>query len=248
MRRIMLATTAGAIAIGLASAAMAQRGDLQTYELSGEVGTHAIGMSLTIEGAARFDVGHYFYVSQLMDIPLTGSENGPTFTLTEPGGGVFRLRLFGNGGVGGDGRDMATSVRASGTWTQGGRTLPVNLSIESDYAGPPNGHLYADVTSASDAAFEAQVKRFLDAVLAGNRSAAGALVSYPLAVNGGAHPMSVKSPGQLTADWERIFTPALLAELRTAVPHEMFVHEGQAMVAGGAVWFDAKGASAINEP
>ena len=35
---------------------------------------------------------------------------------------------------------------------------------------------------------------------------------------------------------------------KTALPHEMFVHEGQAMVADGAVWFDAHGASAINQP
>jgi hypothetical protein len=150
--------------------------------------------------------------------------------------------------VGGDGGNMATSVGAAGTWTQGGQVLPVKLSMDSAYAGAPSGHPYADVTSASDTVFEAQVKRFLDAVLAGNKPAAAALVSYPLAANGGAHPMSVKSATQLAANWDQIFTPALLAQLRTAVPHEMFVRNGQAMVAGGAAWFDAKGAAAINEP
>jgi hypothetical protein len=239
---------AGAAVIGLVGPAAAQPADLQTYELTGTVGTHPIGMSLTIKGPTQFDVGHYFYVSQLKNIPLTGSESGPIFTLMESGGGLFKLKLQGNGGAGGDGSSMATSVGATGTWTQGSQTLLVKLSMDSAYDGAPSGHLYADVTSASDAAFEARVKGFLDAVLAGNKPAAAALVSYPLTVNGGAHPMSIKSAAQLTANWDRIFTPALLAQLRTAVPHEMFVHESQAMVAGGAAWFGAKGATTLNEP
>jgi hypothetical protein len=221
---------------------------LETYQFTGTVGTHPIGMSLTIRGAAQVYLAHDFYDSQLKDIALVGSENGPVLTLMAAGGGVFKLKLQGNGGAGGDGGSLATSVGAAGIWTQGAQTLPVTLSMDSAYDGAPNGHRYADVTSASDAAFEAMVKRFLGAVLAGNKSAAAALVSYPLAVNGGAHPLTIKSAGQLAADWDRIFTPALLAQLRAAVPHEMFVHEGKAMVAGGAAWFDAKGASAINEP
>ena len=232
----------------LASPAMAAPGDLQTYELTGTVGTHPIGMSLTIKGGAQIDVAHYFYDSQLKDIVLVGSESGPLLTLMEPGGGLFKLKLQGNGGVGGDGSSLATSVAAAGTWTQGTEMLPVKLSMDSAYAGAPSGHLYADVTSASDAAFEARVKGFLDAVLAGKKAAAAALVAYPLTVNGGAHPMSVQSAAQLAANWDRIFTPALLAQLRTAVPHEMFVHESQAMVAGGAAWFGAKGATTLNEP
>jgi hypothetical protein len=248
MERIVWAGAAFAMAIGLTSPAAAQPGDLQTYELSGTVGTHRIGMSLTIRGAAQVWVAHYFYDSQLKDIVLVGSESGPVLTLMEPEGGLFKLKLRGNGGVGGDGSSLATSVGASGTWTQGAQTLPVKLALDSAYDGAPSAHRYADVTGAGDAGFEARVKRFLDAVLAGNKPAAAALVSYPLAVNGGAHPMSVKSPAQLAANWDRIFTAALLAQLRTAVPHEMFVRNGQAMVAGGAAWFDAKGASAINEP
>jgi hypothetical protein len=245
MARIVWAGAAFAMAIGLTSPAAAQPGDLQTYELSGTVGTHRVVMSLTIRGVAQVWVAHYFYDSQLKDIVLVGSEIGPVLTLMEPEGGLFKLKLQ---GVGGDGGSLATSAGASGTWTEGARTLPVQLSVDSAYDGAPSAHRYADVTGAGDAVFEARVKRFLDAVLAGNKPAAAALVSYPLAVNGGAHPMSVKSPAQLAANWDRIFTAALLAELRTAVPHEMFVRNGQAMVAGGAAWFDAKGASALNDP
>jgi hypothetical protein len=245
MKRWTMAVGLGSAAV-IAVAAHAQTGGGETYELVGTVGTHAVGASITINGAA-FELGHYFYVSQLKDIPLTGSVNGRTVTLTEPGGGVFHLTLQGPGGAGGDGSSFATSTELDGTWTQGAQTLPVKLGMDSAFDGAPSGHLYADVTSASDADFEAMVRRFLTAVLAGDKPGAAAAVSYPLRVNG-THTLTVRTRAALIADWSRVFTPGLIAQLRTAVPHEMFVHEGQAMVAGGAAWFDAKGASALNEP
>jgi hypothetical protein len=219
----------------------------QTYELDGTVGTHGVGMALTIDGGSKFDIGHYFYNSQLKNIPLTGSVDGKTVTLTEPGGGVFHLTMKGNGGAGGEGTSFETSTEFDGTWTQGAQTLPVKLGMDTAYAGAPSAHRYQDVTTESDVAFEARVKRFLDAVLAGDKQTAAATVSYPLAVNGPPN-LKVRNAAALIADWSRIFTPKMLAALRTAVPHEMFVHEGQAMVAGGAAWFDAKGATALNEP
>jgi hypothetical protein len=231
--------------VGLGEGALAQT--LETYQFSGTVGSHAIEASITVNSGTTYDVGHYFYDSQLKDIPLTGSLAGRTVTLTEPGGGVFHLTLQGSGGAGADGGTFETASGLAGSWTQGAQTLPVKLGLDTAYAGAPNGHLYADVTNASDAAFEAMVRRFLTAALAGDKATAAAAVSYPLAVNG-AHKLTVKTRAALIADWNTVFTPALLATLRTAVPHEMFVHEGQAMVAGGAVWFDARGASAINEP
>jgi hypothetical protein len=247
MKRAWASAAACAVAMGAAAPAAAQPGTLETYEFSGTVGAHPIGLSLTIKGAAQVWVAHYFYDSRLKDIALVGSERGPTLTLMEAEGGLFKLKLRGDGGAAGDGHDLATSVGAAGTWTQGAQTLPVTLTLEGARDGAPDGHRYADVTMASDAAFEAMVKSFLADVLAGNKAGAAARVSYPLSVNG-KQTTNVSSASQLAANWDRIFTPALLAQLRTAVPHEMFVHEGQAMVAGGAVWFDAKGASAINEP
>jgi hypothetical protein len=227
-----------ALVAALGGAAQAQ--DVQTWALSGTVGGHPVGAELTVAGNNRFDGGHYFYVSQLKDIPLTGSETGATLTLNEPGGGVFHLTLQG-------GADFGTASALTGVWTLGSQTLPVTLSLDSARSGAGGAQMYADVTSDSDAVFEAKVRRFLSAVLTGNKAVAATTVSYPLAVNG-AHPLTVKTAAQLQADWSRIFTPALIAQLKTAVPHDMFVHNGQAMVANGAAWFDAKGAAALNPP
>ena len=217
-----------------------------TYEMDGTIGPYRVGAQMTVSDG-QFVAGHYFYATQLKDIPLTGAAAGAHLTLSEPGGGVFQLTLKGNGGVGGDGSSFSTSVGLVGTWTQGAKTLPVNLGFgEVDPGGPPNPR-YADVTTDSDAAFEARVTRLLHAVLSGDKAGAAALVSYPLSVNG-AKPLTIRTPASFEARWGQIFTPGMLATLRTAMPHEMFVHEGQAMVANGAAWFDAKGLSALNEP
>ena len=247
MRGKPLATLLFCAAAALAAGRAAADPSVETYHLDGTIGPYAVGAAITVKGGTSFDAGHYFYDNQLKDIPLDGQVSGRTVTLTAPGGETFALTFQGNGGTGGDGSSFETSTALVGTWTKGAQTLPVKLGMDFVTEGPPDGHMYADVTSESDAAFEARVARFLRAALSGDRQAAAAAVSYPLAVNG-SHPMRIASPAQLDAHWDAIFTPALLAQLKGAVPHEMFVHEGQAMVAGGLVWFDAKGASAINEP
>jgi hypothetical protein len=232
------AALAGVAVVTMAGVAQAQ--DVETWSLSGTVGTHAVGMQLTTGKGATFAASHYFYDSQLKDIPLTGAETGASVTLKEPGGGVFHLTLQG-------GANFGAANGLTGTWTQGSQTLPVKLSLDGASTGGAPGHIYADVTKESDAAFEARVRKFLSAVLAGNKAVAASAVSYPLAVNG-AHKLTIKNAAQLEADWAQIFTPALIAQLKTAVPHDMFVHNGQAMLAGGVAWFDDKGASALNQP
>lgn len=239
--RWALAGLAATAALAAAGRAPAERGGL---EVTGTIGPYAVGGLLTIENRNVFVSGHYFYASKLIDIPLTGTETGSELTLTEPGGGTFKLHLTGNGSNGSAPLDFGNSTGLAGTWTGGGKTLPVKLGFDYDLPASP---MYADVTQESDAAYEARVGRFLKAVLAGDKQAAAAGVSYPLSVSG-KHPFTIKTPAALIAHWGAIFTPALMAEIKAAVPHEMFVHEGNAMVSGGAVWFDAKGATAINEP
>jgi hypothetical protein len=247
MRAGLLGWAALALSAGLAAGAALADPSTQTYHLDGVIGTHAIGATIVVRDASHIDGGHYFYDSQLKDIPLTGAVHGRSVTLATATGETFSLTLQGNGGTGGDGASFETSTALVGTWTKGGQTLPVKLGMDFVTQGTPDGRMYGDVTSASDAAFEALVGRFIKAALAGDKTAAAAAVSYPLRVNG-AHSLKIRNAAALISHWNGIFTPALLAQLRGAVPHEMFVRNGQAMVAGGLVWFDAKGAVAINEP
>ncbi|PHY12682.1 hypothetical protein CSW58_10970, partial [Caulobacter sp. B11] len=218
---------------------------LSTNGLSGKVGAYPVGMQLTIRDHRDFVSGHYFYVRTLINIPLTGRMEGDTLTLQEPGGGVFRLHLVSNVPGRKETLTFYNSTSLAGTWTQGAKTLPVELGLTGGYDGPPRARHYEEMTDEPDAVFEARVGRFLKAVVRGDRAAAAQAVSYPLLVNG-ARPRTVRNRAELLARWDSIFTPAFVADLRNAVPHEMFVRQGMAMVGDGDVWFDAKGAKVIN--
>ncbi len=219
-----------------------------TTELVGTVGPYRVGASITVQNCDVFVEGHYFYASALTDIPLTGTEDGPNLTLTEPGGGVFHLTLKDNGSDGaGKPLTFYTSTALVGTWTLGAKTLPVKLGFDFELPGPPDADIYHDVTDEPATAYEAKVQRFLKAAIAGDRDGAAAWVSWPLSVNG-KRAMTFKTRAALEAHWSEVFTPRLIAQLRTALPHEMFVHEGQVMVAGGSAWFGANGLTALNLP
>ncbi len=244
---------AAAIAVVLAAFALAGPVAAQTappkgvtsMELIGTIGPYRVGANLTNQDYVQFVAGHYFYATKLADIPLTGRMDGESLTLSEPGGGVFRLHLVSNGSAAGQPLNFYNSTALEGTWTSGKTVLPVKLGLS--YGAPPQGPYYADVTTEPDAAFEARARRFLQGAITGDRAEAAAAVSYPLRVNG-KRATTICTKAALLAHWSAIFTPAFIALLKTDIPHEMFVHENEAMVGNGEVWFDAKGASVLNLP
>lgn len=222
--------------------------DTETWELFGTLGAIRIGARLTLRDDGAFLGGHYFYVKYLKDIALSGHVDGPDVTLAGADGGTFHLRLV---GARPDSQPLnfgdATGLR--GSWTSGATALPVTLAFDYDQLGVPAPRVYDAVTAEPDAAFEARVRRFLAGALAGDRSAVAAAVSYPLTVNrDGGKPITVKTRESLLAQWNAIFTPAYVASLKDAVPHDLFVRNGMAMLAGGAAWFDDKGAAVLNQP
>lgn len=247
--KLMIKAAALGLAMTLAlwSSAGAQeppRG-LGTWGLRGKVGAYPVGMQLTVRGGRDVVSGHYFYVRTLIDIPLTSRMENGALILQEPGGGVFRLHFVSNTGR----KETLTfdnSTSLAGTWTQGARTLPVELSLDSEYGGSRRERHYEEVTDEPDAVFEARVGGFLKAVLKGDRATAARFVAYPLLVKDGVRAGTIRNRAELLARWDKIFTPKFVAKLRTAVPHEMFVRQGSAMVGDGDIWFDAKGAKVIN--
>jgi hypothetical protein len=232
--------------IGSARAFSQNPGEKRGVTLQGTLGRSCIGMALQLNGR-NVERGHYFYARDLKDLPLTGNVNDGTVTLHEAGGGAFVLKFRGNGSEGGQPLNLSNSVGLDGTWTNGTQSRPVKLNFEGSWAAAPGARWYELVTNESDAAFEARVRGFRTAVLKGDREAAAKYVDFPLRVNG-ARSHVVRSAAQLSADWNQIFTPVFLKALRATIPHDMFVHNGQAMLGNGLVWFNARGASAINIP
>ena len=212
--------------------------------LIGQVGPYGVGVHLTIRGSNIVLAGHYYYAKKPIDIPLTGLVTGESVMLREPGGGVFNLHFETSDRTARRPLDFGTSTALVGSWSGSGRVFPVRLRF--DFSGGAQGiSRYQGITDEPAELFEARVRRFLRGATTGDRAEAASAVSYPLRVSG-ARPMIVRNRVQLLDNWTRIFTPCYTAVLRTAVPHEMFVRNGSAMVANGAAWFASKGASVLN--
>jgi hypothetical protein len=216
--------------------------------LAGMVGHNRVGMTLDLKGESGISGGHYFYVHYLKDIPLTGSIQGGEVTLNAADGGTFQLHFKGNGSEGGKPLNFFNSVGLEGTWKKGPQKLPVTLDFTGRAQGVAAGQRYESITTESVAAFEAKVQGFWRSVLAGQKSTAALYVSFPLRINQGGKSRTISSAQELVAQWSRIFTKAYLTALRSAVPHDMFTRNGQAMLGDGLAWFDAKGAVALNLP
>lgn len=248
-RRVLAGVTNGLATLIAASSAVAfpWADGLMTRELSGKIGPYPIGMQIRIRDNGSLEAAHYFYVRHLVDIPLNGRLDGETLTLEGTDGGVFKLHLVSDQPT----RERLTFSNAtglSGVWTNGRQSLPVTVTIEWDGTGKAERH-YESVTDLSDAAYEAKVRRFVQAVIKGDRDTAAAFVFYPVRLNGpGDRRQLIRNKAALVAQWNSIFTPSILKVLRDSPAHEMFTHSGEVSLGAGAVWFNDKGLIAVNVP
>ncbi|MEO0032873.1 MAG: hypothetical protein RIS94_2631 [Pseudomonadota bacterium] len=220
---------------------------LTTQVAEGSVGPYLAGLNLTLRDYAAVVAAHYYYASTGTNIPLTVGPQGSSIVFDEPDGGHFDLHLTNGDATEPRPLTFYTSTGLAGTWTHAGQVLPVTFGFSTGFQGLSPTRWYGDVTADSDAAFEARVRTFLKAVTSGNRAMAAGVVAYPLTVNG-AHRTIIRTRAQLLARWSTLFTPATVGALRKAIPHEMFVRDGMAMVASGTVWFNANGAKVLNLP
>ncbi|MCQ8241551.1 hypothetical protein [Rhizosaccharibacter radicis] len=243
MRRWLLATALAAP--GLSLPAIATTMPERTCEVRGSIGPYRIGGALTLSDGERLVAAHYFYVRTLVDIPLQVSMDGDQFVMREPGGGTFRLHLVGNGPAPRPAVPFGQATGLQGTWTGPKGSLPVALIFDWEVSGPFPARRYGDITAETDEAFEKRIRNFIADVLHGRKEQASGFVSCPLRINA-SHRATIPDRAALVARWTRVFTPDILAALRHAVPHEMFVHEDQVMIGHGEAWFDGTGAVAIN--
>jgi len=229
---------------------LATHANAKVYKLQGTLGPARIGMTLDLAGQTVGPATHYFYVAHLKDIPLSGSlaasESGEfLLTLKEADGGVFTLRYKDKGGH--PDKFLYTSNDLGGTWSKDGKDLAVALTYVEGYDSGVPERLYADIVDESNDRFEARVRGFRDAVLASDAKEAGKFIRFPLRVNvKGQAPLMIKSSQQLQRQWKQVFSDQWLSDARAAVPHELFVRNGMAMLGNGLVWFGPKGAETIN--
>jgi len=228
--------------------AVASAQDAQNVTYQGTLGPSRIGLTLTVKGPNAITGGHYFYAKYLTDIPLTGTYQPGQITLKGTDGGTFTLKFKSNGSEAGKPLDFTNSVGLQGTWSNNGKQSPVDLSAGGMSPVPTSGRWYENVTDLSDAALEAKAQGFYKAVLAGDRAAAAKYADFPLRINQNGKSHKITSAAELTAQWDKIFTPAYLELLKKDMPHDMSVIQGQAMLGNGDVYFGSKGATVLNIP
>lgn len=234
------------LAVGIVNAQSSPT--VNRVSFTGTIGQSRIGMILLINTAGTITGGHYFYANDLKDIPLKAGTQGTGIILYEPEGGQFALRFKGNGSEAGKPLDFNNSIGMEGRWLKGDSSYPVALQMKANSKVSTNTRWYESVTSESDSAFEARVHSFYKAVLAGDRATAAHYVDFPLRINHAGKSHSISSAAELSAQWTQIFTPACIDAFKNAMPHDMFVRNGLAMLGNGVAWFDAKGAQSINVP
>jgi hypothetical protein len=221
----------------------------QQYE--GTLGQSRIGMTIIREGNA-IEGGHYFYQRFLKDIQITGAmDHDSHITLREPEGGVFYLQFTGNGSNGADPLNFENSTGLEGTWVSADGLRSYALSLRETTSGNETavGRRYDSVTSDDDAIFESRVQSLYRAVLKDDRTAALTFISYPLRANfaNGKHK-SFETPVEVSGAWDQLFTAAMMAAWKRALPHDMFVRNGMVMIGDGEAWFGAKGLAVLNIP
>jgi|GEM_PF-1407075 len=106
--------------------------------------------------------------------------------------------------------------------------------------GDTTSRLYlAGIDSADDA------RRFLSqlqtACAAKNRAAVAALVRYPFKTyNAGKVRKTYKNQAALLADYDQLFTPAVLKAIAEQTYDDLFVRDQGAMIGDGEIWFDQR--------
>jgi hypothetical protein len=224
----------------LATPAAAQDGTRTVFE--GAIDripiTLVIYVGDNVDPDAKIVSAHYFYDKYMIDIPLTVRQRDNAITLTGTDGSRFALEgmryVSESGGPVEPAPTADHSDFLTGSWTLGSREVPVRLTLS-----------FAGGDQDPDPASEAHARHFVHGVLTNNPREAADNVSYPLTINGRCGPQ-VGNKAAFLALWPQIATPALVKDLKGAVPHDMFGKNGMTMVGSGRVWFDDRGAAVLN--
>jgi hypothetical protein len=218
-------------------------------QCEGGLGTTRAGMTIEVKQGS-ITGGHYFVAGDLLDILITGGGvHDGHIAISTADGSTFELRFKSNGSEHGEPLDFKNSVGLVGTRHNGGRVEKVDLGFLT--MGPPSeGRRYAFTTGLSDSKFESIVRSWRTAVLTGNRKEAAKYTHFPLRVNANHRHKRIRTPAELSEQWDRIFTPAYLSQIKKDLPHDMLGENSSllVMLGSGDVWFGDKGIEVLNLP
>lgn len=203
---------------------------------------------MTLVFAGEEVSGLYFYASQLKDISLKGRvSDGTDIVLDEldAAGNVvahFEGKFPERDPRGRFGNSKLKCETIVGTWQKVNSpdSLPVYLSLESGTAGSLTNR-YAPAGSDDDNMIHRNAYRFWNAVRLGDKKAVAAAIAYPISVHLPTGRNRLRSPTELIANYDDIFSPKYLEAIANALPRNMFVRDQGIMLGRGEVWFGPDG-------
>lgn len=217
-------------------------------QCSGTIGLTQAGMTIIVK-QETITGGHYFIAEGLQDIPITGNVQDGKIAISGEDGSAFELHFKSNGSEHGEPLNFDNSVGMVGTRQYGGKVEKVDLGFLT-MGQPSQGRRYAFTTDLSDADFEAIVRGWRLAVLSGNRKVAASYTHFPLRVNAQHRHRTIRTPAELSAQWNRIFTSAYLSQIKKDLQHDMLGENSSllVMLGPGDVYFGDKGIEVLNLP
>ncbi len=218
-----------------AAACASDNGMLVIYQ--GTVGERPVRATFAFEGSnvrGQISAG-----PEYADVPLRGTQRNGVLALNAVATNTPALR--------GTRKDCSA---ISGTWRDpgSGHLFPLRLAEDGEIGGTP-AHRYDAAGATSDHVVDTNVRAFRRAVIAHDTRAVSTLVAYPLRVNSGSQSRMIRNRATLLAQYDRIFTPGVRAEIESAVPADLFSRDQGVMLGDGIVWFNENGkAISINQP
>lgn len=192
--------------------------------------------------------GLYFYASQLKDIQLKGRISDGTDILLDEldaAGNVvahFEGKFPERDPRGRFGSSKLECETIVGSWRKvsSPESIPVYLSLESGTGGSLTNR-YAPAGADDDSLIHRNVYRFWNAVRLGDKKAVAAAITYPISVHLPTGRKRLRSPTELIANYDDIFSPKYREAIASALPRNMFVRDQGIMLGSGEVWFGPDG-------
>jgi hypothetical protein len=217
-------------------------------QYEGQLGTTQAGMTLIVKHET-ITSGHYFTAEDLRDIPITGAIHDGQIAVSGSDGSVFELHFKSNGSEHRELLNLNNTVGLVGTRQFNVKVEKVDLGILTMGRGS-EGRRYDFATDLSDVEFESIVRNWRIAVLSGDREAAVKYTHFPLRVNERHTHRTIRTPEDLTKQWDRVFSPAYLSRIKKDLPHDMLGNSSSqlVMLGRGDVWFGDMGIEVLNPP
>jgi len=222
---------------------------LLEVQCEGTLGTVRAGMTIEVKRETIVG-GHYFIAESLRDIPITGGDvHDGHVAISAADGSTFELHFKSNASEHGGQMDFENSVGLVGTRHEGERVEKVDLGFLT-MGQHSQRRRYGFSTNLSDSDFEMIVRKWRTAVLTNDRKEATKYTHFPLRVNANRRHRTVRTPAELSDQWDLIFTPAYLSRIKKDLPHDMLGESRSLLVSLGAgdVYFGDKGIEVLNLP